>query len=88
MRTHDPMGSFHQSKPLPYCPCLSAPGILLWQICAGEEPRRGYLRRLSVPEDCPQVCMDEGRTSWLGYGTVTVMRAAGLSWLSSWLSSL
>jgi len=28
-------------------------GVLLWEICTGELPRRGQLRLLRVPEEAP-----------------------------------
>ena len=29
-------------------------GILMWEICAGEQPERGRLRDIRVPEECPE----------------------------------
>ncbi|PRW39194.1 serine threonine- kinase [Chlorella sorokiniana] len=33
-------------------------GVLLWEICTGERPRRGDMRTPRVPEECPQEVVD------------------------------
>lgn len=33
-------------------------GVLLHEICTGEEPKRGAMRPLAVPQDCPQGVAD------------------------------
>ena len=30
-------------------------GVVLWEIATQETPRRGFLRRTSVPNECPQI---------------------------------
>jgi tRNA A-37 threonylcarbamoyl transferase component Bud32 len=37
---------------------LFSMGILLWEICTGERPRRGDMRLPRVPEECPQEVAD------------------------------
>ncbi|KAI7842043.1 hypothetical protein COHA_004243 [Chlorella ohadii] len=37
---------------------LFSMGILLWEICTGERPRRGDMRLPKVPEECPQEVAD------------------------------
>jgi serine/threonine protein kinase len=33
-------------------------GVLAWEVCTGECPRRGSMRDLRVPEECPQAVAD------------------------------
>ena len=30
--------------------------VLMWEVLTGEKPKRGSLRAVRVPEECPQVC--------------------------------
>lgn len=33
-------------------------GVVLWEIATQEVPRRGFLRRTRVPDECPQEIED------------------------------
>ena len=33
-------------------------GVVLWEIATQETPRRGFLRKTQVPDECPQVIED------------------------------
>lgn len=33
-------------------------GVVLWEIATQETPRRGFLRKTDVPNECPQVIED------------------------------
>jgi hypothetical protein len=30
-------------------------GVVMWELVTGEVPRRGFLREVEVPRECPQV---------------------------------
>lgn len=33
-------------------------GVLIWELCTGEEPRRGFMRQLEAPRDCPAAIVE------------------------------
>ena len=33
-------------------------GVVVWEIATQETPRRGFLRKTQVPDECPQVIED------------------------------
>eukprot|EP00884_Botryococcus_braunii_P003547 jgi/Botrbrau1/13193/Bobra.0351s0006.1 len=58
-------GSFHWMAPevmvyrrATYKADVFSFGVILWEICTGESPRRGRLRPLQAPDDCPQEVAD------------------------------
>lgn len=59
----------------PYSACRSFSfHVLMWEVFTGEKPKRGSLRPVKVPEECPQVGPPQGRAS--------LFVAGSLGWLS------